>query len=219
MAEIPLLDSNEHPKAKMIKLMDILTDEDATAEDMKEAADMISKHETSPEEQFEIPAVKFKNEQQEADFGEQIKLALTDLENYVKTKGIVTFEQLASENPVKYLRIKISGENKRRSGIFLQENLMKSCTDVFIKNFFETHGISIISYRRFSKYPIIAPEDQKVKAEGHFEYSFDSFWKDYGVSYTAIDNEERKVLYHLLSDAFNLEVQEKRNFIVSGWIS
>lgn len=53
-----------------------------------------------------------------------------------------------------------------------------------------------------------------MQAEGHFEYKFDTFWKEYGVVYPAADLEDRKALLTLLSDCFNLEVQEKRNSII-----
>ena len=46
--------------------------------------------------------------------------------------------------------------------------------------------------------------------EGHFEYKYDEFWKDYGVVYTETDSEDKKALYAMMCEAFNLEVHEKR---------
>lgn len=126
-------------------MIDIISDQDADAGELKEVAEMISKYETNQEENFEIPTVRFKDGASEEAALEQLTLALSEFESYLKTKGMETFNQVDAAQPVKYYKIKL-GEKKRRSGFFLQENLEKNCVDVYLKNFFETHGRLAFSF-------------------------------------------------------------------------
>lgn len=140
MTEIPLLSSSRSPNADLIELIDIFSDENATAEELQMANVIACKYEGNEQENFEIPAVKFKDEEQEEAFYDQINSALTELEGFLKTKQINSFDQIASDLPLKYIKVNISGESQRKCAFYLQDNNEKHCVDVYMKNFFETHG-------------------------------------------------------------------------------
>lgn len=48
--------------------------------------------------------------------------------------------------------------------------------------------------------------------EGHYGYRYEQFWKDYAITYSETDAEDKKALFAMLSESFKLEVYEKRNF-------
>lgn len=63
---------------------------------------------------------------------------------------------------------------------------------------------------KFSFYKLLAPQEQKIKAEGQTTYPFESFWKDFGIHYRKLDLEDRISFCSLVSDCYKLETHEKR---------
>lgn len=146
MTNIPPLKVSKDPIPEIIKLMDTLSDADATAEELKEAAELILHYQGIEEENFEIPTIKLKDEAVEIALIDQINLAVSEFEDFIKSRGCRTFEQMVCNLPLKYYKIKIFGENKRKTGFYLRENFQTNCVDVFMKNFFETHGNWFLIY-------------------------------------------------------------------------
>lgn len=129
---------------KIVRVIDTFTDEDVQSEDLKAIMDLAARCDEEDEGEHEIPTVKLKTEELEESLFAMFQQSLNDFESYLKEKGFQQFEQFASDEEVKYLKLKITNECKKKCGLFLKDNPQNGFVEVCMKNFFETHGNQLL---------------------------------------------------------------------------
>jgi len=144
-------------------------------------------HERVDEEELESFKVIHENLAEE--LGENLKV----LESFLASYGLERISQIVDEKELKYLKLKIHDEMKKTTLHFIWDRPDKQVLEVKLQNFYETY----------------APES-KVKALGYKDYSYESVWKNFGLTYTSLDDSEKLGVCSMISEIFNLYVFEKK---------
>lgn len=126
--------------AKIAKVINTFHDEDAGKEDLEEVMDLTSQCEGEDEGVSEMIGVRLKEEKFEKILFELFQSSLSEFSVYLKEKGYPKLDCIASEEKIKYLKLKFANECKKRSGLLVRDAPEKSAVEVYLKNFYETHG-------------------------------------------------------------------------------
>lgn len=192
-------------------IMDIIESikEEKDAEERMKVRNVIQKYTTSEIMDAEVTAYRFKDKESETTFLEVLEDCLRTLEKFIVEKGIDSISKAADSQIVKYFKLRIMNEGKKKNISLMVENPELSSFKVYLKNLYETYGTYYSAM--VAKLIFLALEGKRIMAEGSYDYVFENFWKDFGVPYQKIHNEDKMILCNAISESFRLSIHDKGN--------
>lgn len=131
----------ENPIEDLLSVIDVLEDDEASAEQLEATTRIIKKYENPEFLEIELESCKLKDSEKEKLLLEYVKKTLREIEGVLQAKGLNDFYKLCDmSSKFKYFKLRVFNEFKRTSFSALMENPEKNGIDVYLKNFFETHG-------------------------------------------------------------------------------
>lgn len=124
--------------AEMVRVIEILEEEDAEEELIKEAQSIISKYlQIKNESEHGVENIKILEMTQFIAFLEK---TIKEFEEILKIRGFSSMEQLVSDDKTKIFKVKVWSEGVRYRFSIISENIEKREFDIFLKNGYESHG-------------------------------------------------------------------------------
>jgi len=164
-------------------------DDDADDEEVSEFKETEAKlrdPERVDEEELESFKVIHEN------LAEELGNILKDMGGFLASYGLEKISQIVDEQELKYFKLEVNNKMKKTTLHFIWDRPEKQVLEVKVQNFYETY----------------AP-NAKVKAIGHKDYSYETIWKKFGLTYTSLDTSEKLGVCSMVSEIFNLYVFDK----------
>lgn len=125
----------------LLNTLDVLEDDEANFEELKEIAATVQKLESKDTAIFEeISSCKFKSQTEERLFFDYISDCLQDMEAFFKEKGFESYTKLTQSSPIKFAKLRFCQEGKKKNLSLLIEDPDAAKYYVYQKNLYETYG-------------------------------------------------------------------------------
>lgn len=125
----------------ILQTTDILEDEDADADELKEVEAIVKRAENVDEVREEIQVCKFKGQNEEKAFVDSLMDTLIEIETFLGALGYDSFDKITAPQTTKFTKLRYFQEGKKRNVAFMAEQPETEKYRVHMKNFFQTYGI------------------------------------------------------------------------------
>lgn len=130
-----------HPIEDLMYVLDVVRDEETPAEELQKATRIIKKYQNADEVDVELDSCEIKKREEERNLLEFAINVISQIQTLFLAKGLTDFIKVCDmSSQFKYFKIRVFDEFKRTNFSILLENHEKGGIDVYLKNFFDTHG-------------------------------------------------------------------------------
>lgn len=138
---MPLMKSQTNPVEDLVSLINVAEDEESTGEELQDVAKLIKKYQDVDNVDHELPSCQIRERKQEELLLEFIGKSIIQIQTLLVDKNINNFEKACEmSSQFKYYKMRVFEEFKRVNFSMLLESNMKQGIEIYLKNFYETHG-------------------------------------------------------------------------------
>lgn len=125
--------------ADLVRVIEILEEEDCEESLVKEAQSIISKYiQIKNETEYTVDNIKILDI---SIFVAFLEKTVKEFEVVLKSRGFTSIEQLISDAGAKLYKVKVWSEGNKFRFCMINENFEKKEFEIFLKNGYESHGI------------------------------------------------------------------------------